>query len=48
MQGIGTMSGTLFHADAFLLGPDALPGTHLNFDGALAESGANPLWLITP
>ncbi len=48
MQGIGAMSGTLFHTDAFLLGSDALPGSHLSFTGALAESGTDPFWLITP
>jgi hypothetical protein len=48
MQGIGTMSGTLFSADAFLLGNDFLPGAHLTFSGSLAESGADPSWLITP
>lgn len=48
MEGIGTMSGTLFHADAFLLDANALPGAHLSFTGALAASGANPSWLITP
>jgi hypothetical protein len=48
MQGIGTMSGTLFSADAFMLDAGYLPGTPLTFSGSLGGSGTNPSWLVTP
>lgn len=48
MEGVGTMSGTLFHTDAFILGANYLPGAHLTFTGSLAQSGTNPSWLVTP
>jgi len=48
LAGIGTMSGTLYALDAFMLGADYLPGPHLGFDGALAAGGVNPSWLVTP
>ncbi len=48
LQGIGTMSGTLASANAFMLDADYLPGTHLTFTGPQAQSGTNPFWLVTP
>ncbi len=47
-QGIGTMSGTLYTANAFVIQPDYLPSAHLTFSGSLAQSGTDPYWLITP
>jgi len=47
-QGIGTMSGTLYTANAFIIQPDYLPSAQLTFSGALAQSGTDPFWLITP
>jgi hypothetical protein len=48
LQGIGTMSGTLASANAFILDAGYLPGPALTFTGPLAESGTNPFWLVTP
>ncbi|RMD83449.1 MAG: hypothetical protein D6815_06530 [Candidatus Dadabacteria bacterium] len=47
MEGVGTMSGTLYHLDGFMLGGDFLPDGHVTFDGALAASGSNPTWSVT-
>ena len=48
LQGIGTMSGTLASANAFILDAGYLPGASLTFTGPLAQSGTNPFWLVTP
>ncbi len=48
MQGIGTMSGTATELDAFTLESDYLPSPRLTFSGSIMQSGANPLWLVTP
>lgn len=48
LQGIGTMSGTLYNAAAFLEGSNYLPTVHLTFSGPLVESGTDPFWLVTP
>ena len=48
VQGLGTMSGTLAYANAFILDADYLPGTRLTYTGPQSQSGANPLWLVTP
>jgi hypothetical protein len=48
LQGVGTMSGTLSSADAFLEGTDYLPTAHLTFSGPLVQSGTDPFWLVTP
>jgi hypothetical protein len=48
MQGVGTMSGTLASARAFLLDTDYLPTTDLTSSGPQFQSGANPFWLVTP
>jgi hypothetical protein len=48
LQGVGTMSGTLNSAAAFLEGSDYLPTAHLTFSGPLVESGTDPSWLVTP
>jgi hypothetical protein len=48
MQGIGTMSGTLYSLDVFMLDADHLPGPHSAFAGALFESGSNPTWTVVP
>jgi hypothetical protein len=48
LQGIGTMSGTLASASAFLLDAGYLPGTPLTYVGPQVQSGTNPSWLVTP
>jgi hypothetical protein len=48
VQGIGTMSGTLASASAFVLDADYVPSAPLTFAGPLANSGTNPSWLVTP
>jgi hypothetical protein len=48
LQGIGTMSGTLASARAFILDASYLPGTPLTYTGPQAQSGTNPFWLVTP
>ncbi len=48
MQGVGTMSGTLASARAFLLDTDYLPTADLTSSGPQFQSGANPSWLVTP
>jgi len=48
LQGIGTMSGTLNSAAAFLEGSNYLPTAHLTFSGPLVQSGTDPSWLVTP
>jgi hypothetical protein len=48
MQGVGTMSGTLFHIEGFFLDAEFLPQAPTVFDGALAASGANPVWWVVP
>ncbi len=46
--GAGSMSGTLYQLDAFMLGADFLPGAHLLFSGAQFDSGLGPVWSVTP
>ncbi len=46
MEGVGTMSGTLFYLDGFMLGADFLPGSHVTFSGSLGASGSNPTWSV--
>jgi len=49
MRGFGTMSGTLYALDAFMLDPvTQLPGPHISFSGALAAGGASPSWVVAP
>jgi hypothetical protein len=48
LQGIGTMSGTLASANAFMLQNDYVPGTALTYAGPQFQSGTNPFWLVTP
>ncbi len=45
--GIGTMSGTLFGLDGFMLDTDFLPdSTTLSFTGPLFASGFGPIWAV--
>jgi len=46
MEGVGTMSGTLFYLDGFMLGAGFLPDTHATFSGSLGASGSNPTWSV--
>ena len=48
MQGIGTMSGTLASASAFILDADYLPTAPLTYTGPQFQSGTNPSWMVTP
>ncbi len=48
LQGVGTMSGTLASARAFLLDADYLPGPDLTYTGPQFQSGTNPSWVVTP
>ena len=48
MQGFGTMTGTLYRLDAFMLDADFAPGPHATFSGALLASGAYPAWTAIP
>ncbi len=47
IEGLGSMSGTLYLLDGFMLGADFLPGTHVAFGGALAAGGLNPVWPVS-
>ncbi len=48
LQGVGTMSGTMYYLDAFMLGTDYFPGEHQVFSGTLGSSGTNPFWSVLP
>jgi hypothetical protein len=48
MQGAGTMSGTLYRLEAFMLTDDFFPGTRMSFAGALPASGIDPTWSVAP
>ncbi len=48
LQGVGSMSGTLASANAFVLDSDYLPSTKLTYTGPQSQSGTNPSWLVTP
>jgi hypothetical protein len=48
LQGVGTMSGTMYYLDAFMLGTDYFPGEHQVFSGTLGSSGTNPMWSVLP
>jgi hypothetical protein len=48
LQGIGTMSGTLASANAFLIRNDYLLSTRLTYTGPQFQTGTNPSWLVTP
>lgn len=48
MQGIGTMSGTLYGLDGFMLDSDFLPTAHIAFSGSVTAGRSNPTWLVTP
>jgi hypothetical protein len=48
LAGAGSMSGTLYNLDAFMLGADFLPGPHVTFSGATFASGIGPTWAVTP
>jgi len=48
IQGNGTMSGTLDSLRAFMLDTNYLPGAALTYTGPQAQSGTNPVWVVTP
>jgi hypothetical protein len=48
LQGIGTMSGTLDSASAFVLDTSYVPSAPLTYTGPQFQSGSNPSWLVTP
>lgn len=48
LRGVGTMSGTLASARAFLLDGDYLPGADIVYTGPQFQSGGNPSWTVTP
>ena len=49
IQGVGTMSGTLFDLHVFMLDNDYYPTQEvLTFSGSLAASGAYPSWMVSP
>ncbi|MCC6765034.1 MAG: hypothetical protein IT293_10255 [Deltaproteobacteria bacterium] len=48
LRGVGTMSGTLASARAFLLDVGYLPGPDHTYVGPQFQSGTNPSWVVTP
>jgi hypothetical protein len=48
LRGVGTMSGTLNSANAFILDASYLPVAPLTYTGPQFQSGTPPEWVVTP